>query len=129
MSIRKFRECYVQEWHAAIVYNPKRVLLPYLSCKILTSPSKSTQVSLHFWQAWRGERIMFDNVIDSWILQAQTSTCLLVFSYLESLKNLKKSPGWSFFYQFSRLRLKKYKIYHRRTLLTSKEEKAYLFRT
>ena len=42
----------------------------------------------------------------------------LVFSYLESLKTPKKTPGVSFFIQFSLLRLKKYKTYHRRTLLT-----------
>ena len=65
------------------------------------SPGKSTQVSLHFWQAWRGERIMLDNDIDSWILQAWTSTCSLVFSYFESLKNMKKTPGGCFFLQFS----------------------------
>ena len=53
----------------------------------------------------------------------------LVFSHLESLKTPKKTPGGSFFIQFSLLRPKKYKTYHRRTLLTSVEEKVNLFRT
>ena len=53
----------------------------------------------------------------------------LVFSYLESLKTLKKTPGVSFFIQFSLLKLKKYKTYLRRILLTFEEEKENLFRT
>ena len=53
----------------------------------------------------------------------------LVFSCLESLKNLKKTPGGSFFLQFSLLRPEKYKTYHRRTLLTSVEERVNLFCT
>ena len=52
-----------------------------------------------------------------------------VFSHLESLKMPKKTPGGSFFVQFSLLRPKKYKKNHRRTLLTSEEEKVNLFRT
>ena len=73
---------------------------------------------------------MLDDVIaDSWILLARTSTCSLVFSCLESLKTLNKTPRGSFFVQFSLLRPKKYKTYHRRTLLTSIEEKVNLFRT
>ena len=66
---------------------------------------------------------MLDKVTDSWILQARTSTCSLVFSCLESLKTLKKTPRGFFFVQFSLLRSKKYKTYHRRTLLTFEEEK------
>ena len=53
----------------------------------------------------------------------------LVFSCLESLKTPKKTPGGSFFIQFSFLRPKKCKTYHRRTHLTSVEEKVKLFRT
>ena len=64
---------------------------------------------------------MLDNVIDSWILQARTSTCSLVFSCLESLKTPKKTRRGSFFIQFSLLRPEKYKTYHRRTLLSSEE--------
>ena len=64
---------------------------------------------------------MLDNVTDSWILWAWTSTCPLVFSCLESLKTLKKTLGGSFFVQFSLLRTKKYKTYHTRTFLTSEE--------
>ena len=52
-----------------------------------------------------------------------------VFSHLESLKMPKKTPGGSFFVQFSLLRPKKYKTNHIRTLLTSEEEKVNLFRT
>ena len=70
---------------------------------------------------------MLDNVTDLCILRARTSTCSLVFSYFESLKNPKKTPGGFFFVQFSLLRLEKYKTYHRRTLLTSEEEKVHLF--
>ena len=71
---------------------------------------------------------MIDNVTDSWILQAQNSTCSLVFSCLESLKTLKKTPRGCFFIQFSLLRPKKYKTNNRRNLLTSEEEKVHLFR-
>ena len=46
----------------------------------------------------------------------------LVFSHLKSLRTPKKTPGGPFV-QFSLLRPKKYKTYHRRTLLTSVEEK------
>ena len=53
----------------------------------------------------------------------------LVFSCLESLKNPKKTPGVSFFVQFSLLRLEKYKTYLRRNLLNSEEEKVNLFHT
>ena len=53
----------------------------------------------------------------------------LVFSYLERLKMPKKTPVGSFFVQFSLLKLKKYKTYLRRTLLTSEEEKVNIFRT
>ena len=70
---------------------------------------------------------MLDNVTDSWILRAQNITCFLVFSCLESLKTLKKTRRGSFFVQFSFLRLKKYKTYQIRTLLTSEEEKVHLF--
>ena len=52
-----------------------------------------------------------------------------VFSHLESLKMPKKTPRGSFFVQFSLLRPKKYKTYHKRTLLTFVEEKVNLFRT
>jgi len=52
----------------------------------------------------------------------------LVFSHLGSLKTPKKTPGGSFFVQFSLLRPKKYKTNHKRTLLTSEEEKVNLFR-
>ena len=52
-----------------------------------------------------------------------------VFSHLERLKMPKKTPGGSFFVQFSLLRPKKYKANHIRTLLTSEEEKVHLFRT
>ena len=52
----------------------------------------------------------------------------LVLSYLESLKTPKKTPGGSFFVQFSLLRPKKYKTNLKRTLLTSEEEKVNLFR-
>ena len=45
----------------------------------------------------------------------------LVFSCLESLKTLKKTLGVSFFVQFSLLRPKKYKTYHRRTLLSRRK--------
>ena len=58
------------------------------------------------------------------LVHAQT-----VFSHLESLKTPKKTPGGSFFIQFSLLRPKKYKTYHRTTLLTSIEEKVNLFHT
>ena len=51
------------------------------------------------------------------------------FHSLESLKTPKKTPGGSFFVQFSLLRLKKYKTNQRRTLLTFEEEKAHIFRT
>ena len=64
---------------------------------------------------------MLDKFTDLWILRARTSTCLLVFSYFESLKTLKKTPRECFFVQFSLLRPEKYKTYHRRTLLTSEE--------
>ena len=60
---------------------------------------------------------MLDDVTDSWILLAQTSTCSLVFSCLESLKTLKKTPGGVLFVQFSLLRSEKYKTFHIRTLL------------
>ena len=53
----------------------------------------------------------------------------LVFSYLERLKMPKKTPVGSFFVQFSLVKLKKYKTYLRRTLLTFEEEKVNLFRT
>ena len=66
---------------------------------------------------------MLDNVIDS-LVHAH-----LVFSCLESLKTPKKTLGGSFLVQFSLLRPKKYKTYHRRTLLTSVEEKVNLFHT
>ena len=58
------------------------------------------------------------------LVHAQT-----VFSLLESLKTPKKTPGGSFFVQFSLLRPKKYKTNHIRTLLTSEEEKLHLFCT
>ena len=70
---------------------------------------------------------MLDNDTDSWILRTLTSTCSLVFSCLESLKTPKKTLGGCIFIQFSILRLKKYKKYHRRTLLTFVEEKVNLF--
>ena len=70
---------------------------------------------------------MLDNVTDSWILRARTSTCSLVFLYLESLKTPRKNPGGCFFIQLSLLRLKKYKTHHRRTLLASKELRSTFF--
>ena len=51
----------------------------------------------------------------------------LVFSWLENLKTLKKTLEGSFFIQFSLLSPKKYKTYHRRTLLTPVEENVNLF--
>ena len=32
MSTENFKECYVQGGHAATVCNPKRKIIPYLSC-------------------------------------------------------------------------------------------------
>ena len=64
---------------------------------------------------------MLDEVTYSWILRAKTSTCLLVFSYFESLKTPKKTRGGSFFVQFTLLRLEKYKTYHNKTLLAFEE--------
>ena len=64
---------------------------------------------------------MLAKVIDSWILRARTSTCLLVFPYFESLKTPKKTPRGCFFVHFSLLRLEKYKTIHIRTLLASEE--------
>ena len=90
-------------------------------------PINSTQVSLHFWQAWREEGIILDNVTYSWILRAWTSTCWLVFSYFESLKTPKKTPWGSFFIQFSLLRLKKYKTNHKKTLLAFEEVRRTFF--
>ena len=70
---------------------------------------------------------MLEKVTRSWILQARTSTCSLVFSYFESLKTLKKTPRECCFVQFSLLRLEKYKTNHRRTLLASEEVKRTFF--
>ena len=52
----------------------------------------------------------------------------VVFSYLESLKMPKILQGGPFV-QFSLLGPKKYKTNHRRTLLTSEEEKVNIFHT
>ena len=50
-----------------------------------------------------------------------------VFSYLESLKMPKKTPGGSFFVQLSLLRPKRYKTNHIRTLLASEEVRCTFF--
>ena len=49
------------------------------------------------------------------------------FHSLESLKTPKKTPGGSFFIQFSLLRPKKYKTNHRITLLASEEVRCTFF--
>ena len=70
---------------------------------------------------------MLDNVTYLWILRAKTSTFLFgVFIFRES-ENSKEDSKGSFFIQFSLLKLKKYKTYLRRTLLTSEEGKVNLF--
>ena len=70
---------------------------------------------------------MLDNVTDSWILRARTSTCLFkVFIFRDSEISEEDSRG-CFFVEFSISRPKKYKTYHRIVLLTFVEEKVNLF--
>ena len=70
---------------------------------------------------------MLNSVTDRGFYEPELVHGHLVFSCLESLKNLKKTPGGSFFIQFSLLRLKKYKTHHRRTLLSSEEVRRTFF--
>ena len=98
-----------------------------LSCKGLTSPRKQTQDHLHFLQARRKERRMLDKALIHEFYEPELVHARRCFHSLESLKTRKKTPGGSFFVQFSLLRPKKYKTYQRRNLLTFEEEKAHLF--
>ena len=98
-----------------------------LSCKGLMSPRKQTRDLLHFWQAQRRDRRMFDKALIRGFYEPKLLHVRRYFHSLESLKTPKKTPGGSFFVQFSLLRPKKYKTYQRRTLLASKEEKTHLF--
>ena len=100
-----------------------------LSCKGLTSPRKQTRDHIHFWQDRRKERRMLDKALIHGFYERELVHARRCFHSLESLKTPKKTPGGSFFVQFSLLRPKKYKTNQRRTLLTSKEEKVHLFRT
>ena len=85
------------------------------------SPGKQTRDHLHFWQAQRKERRMLDKALIHGFYEPELVHVRWCFHSLESLKTLKKTPGGSFFIQFSLLRPKKYKTNHRRTLLDSEE--------
>ena len=65
---------------------------------------------------------MLDSVLIHGFNEPELVHAQPVFSHLESLKMPKKTPGGSFFIQFSLLRPKKYKTNQKRTLLTSEEE-------
>ena len=99
-----------------------------LSCKGLTSPRNQTW-DYHFWKARRKDRRMLNKALIRGFYEPELIHARRCFHSLESLKTPKKTPGGCFFVQFSLMRPKKYKTYQRRTLLTSEEEKAHLFRT
>ena len=77
-----------------------------LSCKGLTSPRKQTQDHLHFWQARRKDKRMLDKALIGGFYEPKLVHALWCFHNLESLKTPKKTPGGSFFIQFSLLRPK-----------------------
>ena len=98
-----------------------------LSCKGLTSLRKKTRDHLHFWQARRKERRILDKALIRGFYEPELVHARQCFHSLESLKTPKKTPTGCFFIQFSLLRLKKYKTYQRRTLLTSEEKRRTFF--
>ena len=98
-----------------------------LSCKDLTCPRKQTWDHLHFWQAQRKDKIMLDKALIRGFYEPELVHARQCFHSLESLKTPKKTPGGSFFIQFSLLRPKKYKTNHRRNLLASEEVRRTFF--
>ena len=98
-----------------------------LSCKGLTSPRKQTWDLLHFYQAPRRDRRMLDKALICGFYEPELVHAQRCFHSLESLKTPKKTPGGSFFIQFSLLRSEKYKTNHRRTLLDSEEVRRTFF--
>ena len=117
MGIRKNRERYVQGWLAAINWKQEKTsslpsLLNFNESRKVNSDLSSFFNKLEE----KREYCLIVSLIrgyDPELVHAQS-----VFSHLESLKTPKKTPGGSFFVQFSLLRPEKYKKYHRRNLLT-----------
>ena len=98
-----------------------------LSCKGLMSPRKQTRDHLHFWQARRKDRQMFDKALIRGFYEPELVHARWCFHSLESMKTPNKTSGGCFFVQFSLLRPEKYKTNHIRTLLASEEVRRTFF--